>query len=108
MVDQAASWPLKDNPADTTLGRVADAGFGGLRLFWWRGSDPAILSTIARLRKLAQESNSSVVVEHCPLSVKQQIDVWGDSFQGMEIMRRIKQKFDPLGILNPGRFAGRL
>jgi glycolate oxidase FAD binding subunit len=48
------------------------------------------------------------VVERCPLSAKQQIDIWGDSFQGMEIMRRIKQNFDPLGILNPGRFVGRL
>jgi len=49
-----------------------------------------------------------VVVERCPLGVKQQIDVWGDSFDGMAIMRRIKQQFDPQGILNPGRFVGRL
>jgi glycolate oxidase FAD binding subunit len=60
------------------------------------------------LRELAQDLGSSVVVEHCPLSIKQQIDIWGNSFQGMEIMRRIKQNFDPLGILNPGRFVGRL
>jgi FAD/FMN-containing dehydrogenase len=27
---------------------------------------------------------------------------------GMDIMRRIKQELDPAGILNPGRFAGRI
>lgn len=133
-VDQVADWLQQDCPTGTPPGIIADAGFGGVRLLWWgeiplnpplpRGGidrvppltkgglgaidDPAVIATISRLRKLAQDSGSSVVVEHCPLSVKQQIDIWGDSFQGMEIMRRIKQNFDPLGILNPGRFVGRL
>ncbi|MDP7572336.1 MAG: FAD-linked oxidase C-terminal domain-containing protein, partial [Myxococcota bacterium] len=28
--------------------------------------------------------------------------------RGLDLMRSIKQRFDPAGILNPGRFAGRI
>jgi glycolate oxidase FAD binding subunit len=38
--------------------------------------------------------------------LKRQIQVWGEPPDSLEIMRNIKQKFDPAGILNPGRFMG--
>ena len=40
--------------------------------------------------------------------MKQRLDVWGESYEGMEIMGRVKQQLDPAGILNLGRFVGRL
>ena len=95
-------------------GVVADPGFGTVRLYWWASSvsqwidDSLVLNAIVRTRELAREAGGTALVEHCPLSLKRQIDVWGDQPGGMEIMRRIKQKFDPLGILSPGRFVGRL
>ena len=58
--------------------------------------------------EIARQSGGSAVVEFCPLSLKKKIDVWGDQPGGMEIMHRIKQKFDPLGIMNPGRFVGKI
>ena len=33
------------------------------------------------------------------------MDVWGYNANNIEIMRRIKQQFDPNSILNPGRFV---
>jgi glycolate oxidase FAD binding subunit len=33
-------------------------------------------------------------------------DAWGDVGPALAIMKRIKQRFDPRGILNPARFAG--
>ena len=54
------------------------------------------------------EAGGHAVVEFCPLSLKKQIDVWGDQPGGMEIMHRIKQEFAPLGIMSPGRFVGKI
>ena len=93
-------------------GVIADPGYGMVRLLWWTGSvsdwidDSVVLETIVRTREVAREAGGSAVIEHCPLSLKKQLDVWGAHPEGIEIMRNIKQKFDPLGVLNPGRFVG--
>jgi glycolate oxidase FAD binding subunit len=92
-------------------GVVADPGFGTARLLWWDDNivdDPAAVRTIQQLRAMARSLGGSAVAEHCPLAVKRQIDVWGDSPNEVEIMRRIKQNFDPLGTLNPGRAMGKI
>ena len=93
-------------------GVVADPGYGLVRLFWWAGSvshlidESLVLEAIVRTREVVREAGGSAVVEHCPLSLKKQIDVWGGHPEGIDIMRRIKLLFDPLGILSPGRFVG--
>ena len=98
-------------------GVIADIGFGTIRLFWWPEQDSKApdepqehmtLATIREVRELASAAGGSAVVERCSQTIKQQIDVWGEPPQSIEIMRRIKDKFDPSGILNPGRFVGRL
>ena len=106
------------DPAAIFEGEVAGVeigdGFGAARLFWWSESvsewidDSLALHVIVRAREAAREEGGSALVEFCPLPLKAQIDVWGQHPQGMEVMRRIKQNFDPLGILSPGRFVGRL
>jgi glycolate oxidase FAD binding subunit len=50
----------------------------------------------------------SLVVEACPPALKEKIDVWGEPAADFPLMRRLKEQFDPQGILNPGRFLGRL
>ena len=98
-------------------GIVADVGFGTAHLLRWdegAAEDASVADTIAEIaaiRERAQALGGTVVVEHCPLAVKAGSDVWGDSAameQELAIMRRIKDKFDPAGILNPGRFMGGL
>ncbi len=122
-VAEAAPAFWEDDSLGSPPGVVADVGLGGLRLLWWREEgqnspapgmpagdlpDPASLEAVRRARELAAGLGGAAVVERCPLWVKQQVDVWGDSFEGLEIMRRIKNKFDPPGTLNPGRFVGGL
>jgi glycolate oxidase FAD binding subunit len=40
--------------------------------------------------------------------LKENIDVWGPPPASIGIMQKIKQEFDPGGVLNPGRFIGGL
>ena len=98
-------------------GVIADIGFGTVRLFWWPEQDSEAsdesqeyltLATIREVTDLAIGAGGNAIVERCSQTIKQQIDVWGEPPQSIEIMRRIKDKFDPAGILNPGRFVGRL
>ena len=99
------------------MGVVADAGFGSVQLLRWGdwgtedgGDSQTIIDEIDSLRAVAAGLGGTLVVEHCPSQVKSTLDVW-EGCTGpaeLEIMRRIKQKFDPAGILNPGRSVGRL
>ncbi|MCC6944061.1 MAG: FAD-binding oxidoreductase [Thermomicrobiales bacterium] len=43
-----------------------------------------------------------------PESTRRDHDVWGDSVDSVDLMRQLKQEFDPERILNPGRFVGGL
>ena len=92
--------------------QMADPGFGSIRLFWPPAeeepseADQSILDAVQQTRQIASRYGGTAVVEHCPLPVKRQIDVWGDAPDSLAVMRSIKDRFDPNGILNPGRFLG--
>jgi len=43
-----------------------------------------------------------------PAPVRAQVDVWGPPLDGVGVMQRLKAAFDAKGILNPGRFVGRI
>jgi glycolate oxidase FAD binding subunit len=60
---------------------------------------------VETLRGDTASYGGSVVVVDAPVTVKQQVDVWGP-VSGLDVMRRIKERFDPAGRLNPGRFVG--
>ncbi len=47
-------------------------------------------------------------IEQCPATVKRAVNVWGAVREDFALMRRLKQVFDPHGILSPGRFVGGL
>jgi len=59
--------------------------------------------------RLAGIGGSVVVLERGALS--KEIDPWNDPAQpppALDVMRAIKQEFDPSRLLNPGRFVGGL
>ena len=93
-------------------GIVADVGFGGGRLLWWddfADADPVqIAADLRKIQAAAISLGGDAIAERCPAPVKGHIDVWGEQPSGMNIMRRIKQQFDPENVLNPGRFIGGL
>ncbi len=63
----------------------------------------ACLSAL-RARALAW-GGSLVVTQRAPL-LPASFDAWGDPPAAINIMRRLKERFDPQGVLNPGRFVG--
>ncbi len=70
------------------------------------GADAA--DAIEAAEALADWFGGTSVVERCPVEVKRNIDVFGETPQAFELMRRLKQEFDPGSVLSPGRFVGRL
>jgi glycolate oxidase FAD binding subunit len=60
-------------------------------------------SQIQSLRNHCEAAGGFLSVLQAPVDIKQKIDVWGYRGNAVPLMREIKQQFDPLGILNPGR-----
>lgn len=58
--------------------------------------------------RIATRHGSRLVIERAPAAAKIGRDAWGGPVVGDEIMKRIKQRFDPGLILAPGRYAGGL
>ncbi|MCP4724364.1 MAG: FAD-binding oxidoreductase [bacterium] len=55
------------------------------------------------LREYSGQSHGFLNIDSAPVWFKQKINMWS-VFPGGNVMRKIKQKFDPENILNPGRF----
>lgn len=65
-----------------------------------------IADTIANLRDAAASVGGNLIVESAPTALKRHIDVWGSVGRSFELMKAIKTKLDPIGLLNVGRFVG--
>lgn len=99
---------LNDQPGDLDI--TLHAGVGTV-LAHWRPEDPADHTVVdwARLTcAKARENGGLAVLERLPLDIKRDMDVWDDLGGALAVMRRMKDAFDPKGLLNPGRFAGRI
>lgn len=62
--------------------------------------------TLLELRQWCESQGGFLTVLAAPLEIKQKLDVWGYNQNALDMMRRIKQKFDPKNILNPHSFVG--
>jgi glycolate oxidase FAD binding subunit len=71
------------------------------------GAAPNSLSRVAlRLRNHFESQGGSLVMLHRPPGATLEVDAWGTPGDALELMKRLKQQFDPKGTLNPGRFVG--
>lgn len=90
-------------PLRLTWRLVAQAfGLGTVRID--APNDEALLAGLTLLRAEAKRLRGSLVVHHLPPAIKPRFDVWGAEGSALALQRRIKDQFDPNGILNPGRF----
>lgn len=94
-----------------SAGILAEAGNGILHVALL-GALPAgewESRVIAPLRARLAPAGGSVVVERASREVKDRLDVWGPVEPAtLALMKRLKSEFDPVGILNPGRYVDRI
>jgi glycolate dehydrogenase FAD-binding subunit len=70
------------------------------------GDEEAWAQVVEELREIWLRRGGSVVVREAPPAFKERVEVWGPVGSRLELTRRVKEKFDPRGVLNPGRFVG--
>jgi glycolate dehydrogenase FAD-binding subunit len=82
---------------------VQGTGLGRLRL---EAADAVAMHQVLHtLRSELEHKGGSLGVLHRPAAFPM-IDAWGSAGDAFPLMLRMKQQFDPLGTLNPGRFVG--
>jgi len=71
------------------------------------GVTAGVLATfVSGLRVRATASSGHVMVTRGLTILPPDFDAWGDPAPSVGLMRRIKERFDPRGVLNAGRFVG--
>jgi glycolate oxidase FAD binding subunit len=77
-------------------------GIGQVRL---EGEPEKLVTTVASLRSRLAPRDGTLVVLAAPPAVKARIDIWTIAPDLLPLMRRVREHFDPNGILNPGRLV---
>lgn len=75
-------------------------------LFCPDGNGEKIAQSLVRIRLWVQGQGGTLVIETAPLWVKNCMDVWGTAGKELLLMKRLKERFDPVHVINPGRFLG--
>jgi len=70
------------------------------------GDEQRLVEAIGEIRHFARGRGGSAVVRRAPHQIKQAVEVWGPVGDALPLMRRVKEQFDPDGIMSPGRFVG--
>jgi glycolate oxidase FAD binding subunit len=83
---------------------VADAMAG---ILWIAvAASNAAANQFHKLIAHARKQRGHAVMWVAPRELKQSVDVWGSPPPALELMRKIKEQFDPHALLNPGRYIG--
>jgi len=86
---------------------TAHAGIGIVTAVLAGGTNPnAVVSTLTEWRGLVNRVDGHAMIEWAPLAVKERVAVWDAAGPTLRLMKGIKERLDPRGILNPGRFVG--
>ncbi|MDG0866069.1 FAD-binding oxidoreductase [Candidatus Lucifugimonas marina] len=94
--------------AQSDVSTICDLGFGALTVLVADTEDSDQVDITNSITSEIEKHPASYVIEKCGLSVKQSRDVFSDVGSSIDLMKRIKNQYDPTNTLNPGRFAGKI
>jgi glycolate oxidase FAD binding subunit len=98
---------LEDLSKNSRLAILASARAGnGVLMISLDGDIPNLTKATRSLRQLVSSLNGNMVIQQAPPSIKSEIDVWGEIGSSLQMMKKLKSRFDPNGVMNPGRFVG--
>ena len=85
---------------------VARAGEGVVYAGSPEGDDLSeIGEKLVQLRREAEEGGGFAILESGPVELKREFPVWGAETANVDLMRGLKESFDPAGIMGCGRFV---
>lgn len=61
-------------------------------------------SILKEMQRSAKAAHGNVIVTQCPPAWKASLPIWGLPRGDLALMRTVREKLDPRGIFNPGRF----
>jgi glycolate oxidase FAD binding subunit len=61
--------------------------------------------TVRQVRAAAEAAGGALVLMNAPAELVQAVGAWGSPPETLGVMRRLKDSFDPEGVLNAGRFV---
>jgi glycolate oxidase FAD binding subunit len=95
------------------------AALEGRRFIWYAtlgigfiAGDPGaarpVVAALSSARSAAAGAGGALIIDAAPSAVRAEFDAWGAAPSAFPVMRELKERFDPEGRLNPGRFVGGL
>lgn len=96
------------NGNQSEISTICDLGFGALTVLANPSEDEQSVSITRSFVAETAKHSASYVIEKCGLEIKKSRDVFSDVGSSIDLMRRIKNQYDPSNTLNPGRFAGKI
>jgi glycolate dehydrogenase FAD-binding subunit len=82
-------------------------GRAGLGLSWIRLPEAPVEELVGAVEQLRRRlAPAPCVVLDAPAEVRAKVDPWGEEPPAVELMRRVKARFDPAGVCQPGIYVG--
>jgi glycolate oxidase FAD binding subunit len=106
-----------DSVLETVLGAAERKGLAHPRITGHAGTGVTLVrfsgenedgaaGFVEEMREIWVRRGGNVTLQRAPLTLKQRVSTWDNGGDYLGLVRRVKEKFDPRGGMNPGRFLG--
>lgn len=76
----------------------------GLGKIYFPANTNDVGDRLSKLRDFCQSNNGFLTILTAPKTIKEKLDIWGYNGNALNLMRQIKNQFDPKNLLSPHRF----